>query len=133
MAISRFVRWIDSKKQIKLYGDGTAERDFTFIDDAINGIRLSMKKHYKKEIFNIGTGKIISINKLIELIENKLGKKAKIKYLPAQKGDMNRTFADISKAKIKLGYSPKISIEDGISQYVDWYLKRKEDPEFPII
>ncbi len=133
MAISRFTRWIYNDKKIQLFGDGSAIRDFTYVDDIVNGFELALKKRYKKEIFNLGTGNTISIKDLIKIIEEKLDKKAQIDFLPTQKGDMGITCADISKAKKMLGYNPVISIEQGIDKYVEWFKCRKSDPTFPII
>ncbi len=129
MAISRFTKWISLEQKIQLFGDGTIQRDFTYVDDIVEGFVLAMNKSYKNEIFNLGVGETITILQLIALIEKEVGKKALIAFLPKQKGDVNLTFADITKAEKMLNYSPKTSITDGIKKYVKWYSSRiqKED------
>ncbi|MHA1230328.1 MAG: GDP-mannose 4,6-dehydratase [Candidatus Helarchaeota archaeon] len=133
MAISRFTNWIDKGNKIKLYGTGESKRDFTYVDDIVNGIQLAVKKNYKNEIFNLGSGKTISIIELIRLIEEKLDKKANIEFLPPQKGDVEITLANISKANKMLGYSPQVSISNGLDKYIEWYQNRKKNKSFPII
>ena len=121
MAIARFTKRIDNGNDVYLFGDGTFKRDFTYVDDIVQGIINSMSKQYKNDIFNLGCGNPITMLELIEIIEKEVGKKAKVKYLKKSEGDMKLTFADNSKAKKMLDYQPKISIKDGIKRYVEWY------------
>jgi UDP-glucuronate 4-epimerase len=123
MAIHLFTRMIDAGEELKLFGDGTS-RDYTNIEDIVNGIvRALTFPHRGFEIFNLGDSRPVSLDYLIGLIEKALGKKARIKRLPMQAGDVPITYADVSKAKSLLGYQPRITIEEGIASFVEWYLK----------
>ena len=131
MAYFKFTKNILEEKPIEVYGYGRIERDFTYIDDIVEGTIKAMKKNYSFEIFNLGYGKSIRLNYLINLIEKILGKKAKKKYFPMQKGDIKKTCADISKAKRMLKWQPKVSIEEGIKNFIEWYnCYRKWQKEF---
>ena len=122
MSIFRFIKWIDEGTPIKLYGDGSQARDFTYVDDIAKGTVLAMEKNVGYEIINLGGGKNpISLNSIISKIENLLGKKAKIEYLPFHKADMKETWADIEKAERLLGWKPEVSIDKGLKRTVDWY------------
>jgi len=124
MAISSFTRQISNGEKITIFGDGTNSRDYTFVEDAIEGFVKSIgRKGF--EIFNIGGGNPISLSKLICLIEEKVGKKAEIEYDQMQPGEVTHTFASTEKAKILLGYSSKIKIEEGLSRYIEWYRRDK--------
>lgn len=126
MAIHKFTRLIDQGKEIQLYGDGSTKRDYTYISDIVEGIISALNKNLGFEVINLGNSKTVELKELIEIIEKNLGKKAKIKYLSEQPGDVKITFADISKAKQLLGYNPKTGIQDGVKKFVEWYLKNKE-------
>jgi UDP-glucose 4-epimerase len=123
MAIAKFTSRILNGERIQVFGNGEQTRDFTFISDAVEATILSAEKNVKGEIINIGSGKRISVNRIIKLLEKEIGKKASAEYIEMQKGDMKHTLADISKAKKLLGWKPKINIEDGIKMYVEWYKK----------
>ena len=97
------------------------ERDFTYIDDIIDGTRKSIEKNYPCEIFNLGNNKHESIMEIIDLIEQNLGKKANINFMGMQPGDVKRTFADINYSKEKLGYRPKTKISQGVLSFLEWY------------
>ncbi len=125
MSIFRFIKWIDERKPIQLFGDGTQARDFTYIDDIARGTILAMKD-IGYEIINLGGGKNpISINTVIHEIEKLLGKKAAIDYKPFHKTDLKETWADIEKAKKLLGWKPKIDLKEGLKITVTWYLENK--------
>lgn len=126
MAIHKFTKLIDEGKDINMFGDGTTKRDYTYITDIIQGILSAINKKPKFEIFNLGNSKTIELKTLISLIEKNLGKKAKIKRLPMQAGDVPITYADISKSKEMLGYKPKVTIKEGIKKFVKWYVENKE-------
>ncbi|MFA5333256.1 MAG: GDP-mannose 4,6-dehydratase [Candidatus Nanoarchaeia archaeon] len=121
MAIHQFIRKIDKGEELTLFGDGTSSRDYTYIDDITEGIITCLSKSLKYEIINLGNNSPTKLKDLIVEIENALGKKAKIKYMPMQPGDVDVTYADISKAKKLLNYCPKTSIQDGIRKSVEWY------------
>ncbi len=122
LAIHKFSRLITDGKPIQVFGDGTTRRDYTYIDDIIQGVRASIDYEGSvHEVFNLGESETTELNRLILLIENALGKKAEIDRQPMQPGDVPITFADISKAKKLLGYDPKTKIEDGIPKFVEWF------------
>jgi len=125
MAIHKFIRLIDNGEPIQMYGYGKPQRDYTFIEDIIQGILQAIEKVEGYEIFNLGESQTISTSDLLEKIETKLGRKAIREDLPMQPGDVDITFADISKSKRDLAYSPGISVEDGLSMMIEWYLKEK--------
>jgi UDP-glucuronate 4-epimerase len=122
MAIHQFTRLIHHGKKITLFGDGSSRRDYTFIDDAVAGTVSALRRENGFEIFNIGESQTTTLIELVRIIEERVGKKALIEYLPAQPGDVERTFADIQKAKEKLEYKPQTDMRAGIQKFVDWYL-----------
>jgi UDP-glucuronate 4-epimerase len=122
MAISHFVRMIDSGKTISLFGNGTSKRDYTYVDDIIDGIYKSMTYMSSGfEIFNLGDSHPIGLDYMVSLIEENLKKKAMIERLPEQPGDTPITYAKISKAEKLIGYRPKVMIENGLPLYIRWY------------
>jgi UDP-glucuronate 4-epimerase len=126
MAIHRFVRMVDSGEEVTLFGDGTTSRDYTYIDDIIDGFEATLTLRGEAfQVFNLGDGRDISLGYLLELIEETLGKKAKIRYCPPPPGEVSITLADISKAQSILNYKPKVSIEEGIPLFVRWYLENR--------
>ncbi|MDD4498076.1 MAG: GDP-mannose 4,6-dehydratase [Methanosarcinaceae archaeon] len=125
MAIHKFTRLIDEGREIEMYGNGTSKRDYTYISDIVDGIISSMKIEEGYELFNLGNSKVVELRYLIRLIEQNLGKEAKIKTLPDQPGDVPITYADISKARALLNYAPQTSIEEGIEKFVQWYRGEK--------
>jgi len=127
MSIFRFIKWIDEETPIKLFGDGTQARDFTYVDDIAEGTILAMEKEVGYEIINLGGGKNpISLKTIIKKIENLLGKKAKIEYKPFNKADIKETWADIEKAERLLNWKPKVDVDEGLKRTVEWYLENKE-------
>ncbi|MBU1036416.1 NAD-dependent epimerase/dehydratase family protein [Patescibacteria group bacterium] len=110
-------------KPIKKFGDGTTSRDYTYIDDITEGFLKCLGKNFKFEIFNLGNSHTISLNQLIETLENTIEKKAVIENLPLQAGDVQQTFADISKAKKLLDWQPKTSYQQGVKKLIEWYKK----------
>ena len=123
MAMYIFTEKIINDRPISIFNFGKMMRDFTYIDDIIKGIRLSIDKNYKYEIFNLGNNKCESIMEVVSIIENKLNKKAQIKLIEIQSGDVEKTYADIEYSQKKLGYEPKIEIRKGIPKFIDWYIK----------
>lgn len=121
MAIHNFARCISEGRSIVVYGDGTSSRDYTYIDDIVDGILRSIEQVVGFEIFNLGESRTTSLSELVSLIEQTLGKKARIERLPMQPGDVSHTFADISKARSRLGYNPVVSVEEGIRRFVEWF------------
>ena len=121
MAYYIFTKKILNNEPISVYNHGNMKRDFTFIDDIINGTKAAINKNYKQEIFNLGNNKSVNLLDFISIIENELNKKAIINFKPIQSGDVKETFADITESKEKLGFEPKITIKEGISKFVEWY------------
>ena len=128
LAIHKFTKLISENKEIPYFGDGSTARDYTFIDDIIQGIINSIlyleenKNVY--EIINLGESEVITLDEMISTIEEKLGKKATIKKLPMQAGDVQKTNADITKAKNLIQYLPKTNFQNGIQIFVEWFLRK---------
>jgi UDP-glucuronate 4-epimerase len=121
MALFKFTERILKNKPIDVYGRGEMKRDFTYIDDIIEGTIRAFKKDFDFEIFNLGYGSPSGLMEFIEIIESCLGKKTKKNFLPMQKGDVPVTYAGISKAKEKLGWQPVVSLKEGVEKFVRWY------------
>ena len=122
LAIHKFTKLIDEGKPIPVFGDGNYKRDFTYITEIIDGVMSSIV--YNKtsfEIFNLGESHSTSVNDLVKLLENAIGKKAVIDWQKAQPGDVPLTYADVSKAEKLLGYKPRTKPEEGIKKFVEWY------------
>ena len=116
-------RLITEGYEIPVFGDGTTRRDYTFITDIVDGILKAVEKCDGYHIYNLGESKTTQLSQLIGLIEKALEKKAIIKRLPMQPGDVRVTYADIMKAREDLGYEPLVSIEEGIPEFVHWFQK----------
>ena len=127
LAIHKFSKMILENKPIPFYGDGTTKRDYTYIDDIVDGILKSMSYLFNNEnvyeIFNLGESHVVSLKEMVETIENALGKKAILDIQPMQPGDVEKTYADISKAKAMIGYDPQTNFVEGIRKFVEWYKK----------
>lgn len=127
LAIHKFTKTILNNKPIGMYGDGTTSRDYTYVDDTIQGIIGAMK--YDKtnfEVINLGNNYSVSLKELINSIEKVTGKKAMIEQLPDQPGDVPKTFADISKAKNLLGYNPQTKLNEGLEKFYKWFSQHEE-------
>jgi len=125
MAMYIFTKKILENKPIQLFNHGVMDRDFTYIEDIISGVVAALESNFDNEIFNLGNNKSESLTDLVKIIEKKLNKKAIIEFEPMQLGDVKKTFADIEKAKNKLGYNPKFNVEKGVENFIDWYLSYK--------
>jgi len=125
MAIHKFTRLIDQGEKIPIYGDGSSRRDYTYIDDLVDGILGVIRYHNGFEIYNLGESQTTSLKELIRLIEEAFGKKANIEMLEPQPGDVSMTYADITKAKRMLKYQPKMNMEEGIRRFVEWYKENR--------
>jgi len=130
MAIHKFSRKILEDKPVEVYGDGTSSRDYTYIDDIINGITNSLGCINGYEVINLGNSKPVGLLKLIGLIEETEGKKALINFEDPQPGDVFTTYADIQKARKLIDYSPETPIEKGIGHFIEWYKKKKKEGIF---
>ena len=125
MAIHYFTRLIDEGEEIPVFGDGTAQRDFTFVEDTVHGIIQSFEHADGFNIYNLGRGEAVTVNEMIEAIEEPLGKKARINRLEAHPGDVSSTLADISRAREDIGYAPQTPFKKGVERFVEWYTESR--------
>lgn len=125
MAIHKFTRMIDQGLPIPVFNQGNCQRDYTYIDDIIQGMMGIYHSEFGYEILNLGESHTIRTIDLIKLIEKALGKSAKMDLKPAQAGDVEITYADIQKAKSQFHYQPKTLIQEGVPLFVEWYLKNQ--------
>jgi UDP-glucuronate 4-epimerase len=123
MAIHQFTRLIAEEKKVTLFGDGSSRRDYTYIEDAIEGTMAALGREHGYEIYNIGESQTTSLAQLVQWIEEQLKKKARVEYLPAQPGDVERTYADIRKAVERLGYRARTDIREGLARFIRWYIE----------
>lgn len=121
LAIRKFADRIANGHRIQVYGDGSTGRDYTFVEDIVGGIAAALLYDCKYDIFNLGNAHPVRLTTLIQTIENALGKKADIEWLPDQPGDVPITYADIRKAQRLLSYEPRTTFEDGIQKFVTWH------------
>jgi UDP-glucuronate 4-epimerase len=121
MAISLFTRLIDQGGEVAIFGDGRSLRDYTFIDDIVDGIVRAIDNLGGYRIYNLGTSAVTSLLELTALIAERVGQPPRLRYLPSQPGDVPITYADTALAAHDLGYSASTSLERGLDRYVDWY------------
>ena len=121
MAPFKFVDRVARGVELQRYGDGTSSRDYTYIDDIVDGTVRALDRPLGYQIYNLGRGDSTSLNEFIEIVEEKVGKKAIVRVLPDQPGDVPRTCADISKARRLLGYNPQTPFAEGMAKTVAWY------------
>ncbi|WP_343663614.1 GDP-mannose 4,6-dehydratase [Chryseobacterium mucoviscidosis] len=128
LAIHKFTKLISEDQEIPFYGDGTTARDYTYIDDVVDGILKSIRyleNHSDVyEIVNLGESEVINLNEMLSTIEKTLGKSAIRKNLPMQPGDVLKTNADIAKARTLIGYKPDTNFQNGIKKFVEWFLRK---------
>jgi UDP-glucuronate 4-epimerase len=120
MAIHRFARLIEDEKPVSMYGDGTTRRDYTYVDDVVDGIVRTIERPDNYQLYNLGNSETIPLHDLILILEQALGKKAILSPQPPQLGDVPITYASIDRAIRFLGYSPKVKIEEGVRRFVEW-------------
>jgi len=121
MGMYIFTKKIIEGKPISVFNNGNMNRDFTYIDDIVDGTISAIEKNYKYEVFNLGNSKSENLMDMIKIIELEIGKKAKIKFKPLQDGDMVSTFANINHTMEKISFKPKTDIKDGIPKLISWY------------
>jgi UDP-glucuronate 4-epimerase len=121
LAIYKFASLISAGRPIPVFGDGSTARDYTYIDDIVEGVVACTSRNFGYEVFNLGESQTVRLDRLIELLEGALGRKAVLDRQAAQPGDVPQTFADITRAREKLGYAPKTKIEEGIPKFVEWF------------
>lgn len=128
LAIHKFTNLINKNESIPFYGDGSTSRDYTYIEDIVDGILGSIEYICKNEnvfeVFNIGGDKTVTLLEMVKTIEKALGKNAILNKMPMQPGDVNRTCADITRSRDLIKYNPKTSFENGIEKFVEWFLNK---------
>ena len=125
MAIHKFTNQISRGEEIEVYAEGKSCRDYTYIDDIVDGVMACRAADYDYEVFNLGRSDTVVLSDLIVKIESGLSRKALVRMKPSQPGDVSQTFADITKAKHQLGFSPAVSIDGGLRQFIHWYLQQE--------
>ena len=126
LAIHKFARLMHAGQTITVFGDGSTSRDYTYVDDTVDGILACTDREFGYEVINLGESQTVKPSRLIELLESALGIEAQIDRQPLQPGDVPITYANIDKAQRLLGYDPQTKIEDGIPRFVDWF--RQQNP-----
>ena len=121
MAPFKFIDRVSRGLEMQQFGDGSSSRDYTYIEDIVDGILRSIDRPYPYEVFNLGKGSGTSLKEFISIVEKHVGKKAIIKLMPDQPGDVPYTCADVSKAHELLGYRASMPFDEGISKTVEWY------------
>jgi UDP-glucuronate 4-epimerase len=125
MAIAKFTKLLAHGKSVPLYGTGRSRRDYTFIDDIVDGVVAALDLAPRFEIFNLGGSQTTALIDLVHWLAEDLGVEARLEMLPEQPGDVPITFADVSKAQRMLGYAPKVPIREGLRRYVEWFASRR--------
>lgn len=124
MVMFRFCQWVTEGKTVKVTGDGTQMRGFTYVDDIVNGLIAGLQP-VGYEIINLGGHETITINDLLHKIETLVGRKAKVEYIEKNPADADANWADVSKANALLGWEPKVSLDEGIANLVNWYMEQR--------
>lgn len=125
MSMFRFCQWIAEDRPVTITGDGEQSRGFTYVDDIAAGTLLALK-NVGYEVFNLGGHEVISINGLVEMLEQILGKKAQRVYIPSHPADVYSNLADVTKARTGLGWEPRVGLREGVQNLVDWYLANRD-------
>ena len=121
LAIHKFAKLMQSGRPITVFGDGSTSRDYTYVEDTVDGILACTEREFGYEVINLGESQTVKLSRLIELLESALGMEAQIDRQPLQLGDVPITYANIDKARRVLGYDPQTKIEDGIPRFVEWF------------
>ena len=124
MAIHKFVRLVEEGRPLPLYGDGTTERDYTYIDDILDGMLKALDHSKGYRIYNLGESHTVSLRDLVDAIGRATGKQPRVDWQPMQPGDVVRTFADVSRAREELGYDPRVGLDEGLARFVAWYRRQ---------
>ena len=121
LAVHKFARLIAAGEEIPILGDGSAERDYTYVGDVVEGLVSALRRPNAFEIVNLGNSEAVPLSRVIALLEENLGREARCRYLPSNLSDATATCADISKAENLLDYRPTVTLEQGIASFVDWF------------
>lgn len=120
LAVRAFAERVLRDEPIPVFGDGKSQRDFTYVDDLVDGLVRALDSGLGFEILNLGAGRTVTVLEVVEVLEKALGRRARIQWLPRQTGDVSRTWANIGAAREQLGYAPRTSLEEGIARFVEW-------------
>ena len=126
LAIHKFVRLLEAGEAVEMYGDGSMARDFTYIDDIVDGVMAALRECRGWNLFNLGESRPYRVEDLIRMLERVMKVKAVVERKPVPPGDVKQTYADILRATTKLGYRPKVRLEDGLARFVAWYRAQEE-------
>jgi UDP-glucuronate 4-epimerase len=126
MAIHKFAKLIDQNRPVPIFGDGSSQRDYTYVADVINGIILALDSSSGYRVYNLGTTALTRLDELVSSLAELLDKPLTVEYLPDQLGDVPLTHADITRAQRDLGYDPVVTIAEGLEHFVSWYKKTTE-------
>jgi len=121
MAVHKFTRLISQGRPVPRFGGGETMRDYTYIDDIIDGVVAAAENSRGYRVYNLGESQTTPLSRLIELIQESVGREAEVQAEPAQPGDVECTYADVSRARSELGYAPAVPVEEGIPRFVEWY------------
>lgn len=124
LAIRKFARLIEEGSEVPIFGDGSMQRDYTYVDDVVAAFDQALELPCAFEVFNLGNSRAIRLDYMVETLEKALGKKALRRPCPPQPGDMDITYADLTKSRKALGYNPQVPFEEGIVRFVEWLRKR---------
>lgn len=125
MSLFRFCQWIAEDRDVVVTGDGNQSRGFTYVDDIARGTILGLQP-LGYEVINLGGHEVLTINQAIHMLEERLGKKARVRYIPSNKADVLTNVADVTKARQLLAWQPQVSMEEGLTRLVDWYLRERQ-------
>lgn len=121
MAIHKFTRLIRGGEVIPVFGDGSSRRDYTYIDDIVDGTLAAIDRGAGYRIYNLGESQTTTLLELVDMIGGALGREPRVQHEPDQPGDVPATYADVSRARAELGYDPSVGMKEGISRFVEWY------------
>ena len=126
MAIYHFMRCIEQQRELSIFGDGTTSRDYTYVEDIIDGVTRALHRVEGYQVYNIGSGSPITLMGLIKNIGEVIGKSPLTRFAPMQQGDVTRTYADVSRATAELGFSPQTSLREGLEKMVEWKMEAED-------
>lgn len=126
MAIARFIRCLETDAPIPFFGDGGSRRDYTYIDDIVDGVEAALERPLSFEIVNLGGAHPVTLNELVAALERATGRRARLERQPDQPGDVPVTYASVEKARRLLGFEPRVPLEEGLRRSVEWYRRTAE-------
>jgi UDP-glucuronate 4-epimerase len=125
MAIHKFAQLMLEGKEIPIVGTGDSRRDYTYVEDIVAGVLAAIELNPRFEIINLGESQTITLMSVVEHLERALGREALLRFLPVQPGDMDITYADITRARQLLGYNPQKPFNEGIRLFADWFINSR--------